>query len=87
MKYDHDGAIVSGDTCKQGIASVGSDGFLQIYDPKEYELQAQHQISEWIQLDEKLKLDTKFNPSGTLLAFAGSKYLRMIRSPDWLEII
>jgi len=42
MSQPHDGAVISGDVSKQGIVSVGCDGFLQIFDSKEFELQAKH---------------------------------------------
>jgi len=42
VKEPHQGAIIAGDVHKVAIASVGSDGYLHIYDPKSFELQAKH---------------------------------------------
>jgi len=42
MKESHNGAVISGDLHKWCIASVGSDGYLFLYDSKEFELQAKH---------------------------------------------
>lgn len=42
MSQPHDGSVISGDVSKQGVVSVGSDGILQIFDSKEFELQAKH---------------------------------------------
>jgi len=42
VKVPHDGAVLAGDATKNFIASVGSDGYLHIYNTKEFDIEAKH---------------------------------------------